>query len=109
MTTTHEPPATSAERILAPDKAGINGSADSAKLRKPRETAVLAAAFALGCLACLIPGLLAGGALAATFGALGADEIVFGALAVVLAIAAVAVFLVRRSRRAAATSDGCGC
>ena len=77
--------------------------------RKPRETALLAGVFALGCLACLMPGLLAGGALAATFGALGAGEIVVGALAVAMAIAAIAVVLVRRSRRVAAGSDDCGC
>lgn len=76
--------------------------------RKPRETAMLAGVFALGCLACLVPGLLAGGALAATFGALGADEIVFGASAVALAIAAITAIVVRRSRKAAAGNDGCG-
>jgi hypothetical protein len=54
-------------------------------------------------------GLLAGGALAATLGALGAGEIIFGALAVALAIAAIAVVLVRRSRKAGSGSDGCGC
>lgn len=66
----------------------------------------LGALFGIACLACLLPGLLAGGALAATFGALGADEVVFGALALALGIAAAAVALRRRSP---SRGDDCGC
>lgn len=67
----------------------------------------LGALFGIACLACLLPGLLAGGALAATFGALGADELVFGALALTLGIAAATVALRRRSP--ASRGDDCGC
>ena len=81
----------------------------SGRARRPRDIAALAGVLAVGCLACLLPGLLAGGALAATLGALGADELIFGAVAVALAIAAIAVTLVRRSRRADAGAEGCGC
>jgi len=90
-------------------ESAAQGPSGSGRARRPRDIATLAGVFAVGCLACLLPGLLAGGALAATLGALGAGEIVFGAVGVTLAIAAIAVTLVRRSRRAAAGSDGCDC
>jgi hypothetical protein len=81
----------------------------SGKARGPRDIVALAGVLAVGCLACLLPGLLAGGTLAATLSALGADEIIFGAVGVTLAVAAIAVRLVRRSHRAAAGSDRCDC
>jgi hypothetical protein len=111
MTTSQAASVTPVDRELALDEelAPDSPAGTPGQRRKPRETALLAGVFALGCLACLLPGLLAGGALAATFGALGADEIIFGALAVALAIAAIAVVLVRRSRKAGSGSDGCGC
>jgi uncharacterized membrane protein YfcA len=84
-------------------------STTPAKPRRSRDLATFAGALALGCLACLVPGLLAGGALGASLGALGADEIAVGVLAVVLAIAAIVLVLARRSRKAGAGDDGCGC
>jgi hypothetical protein len=73
-----------------------------------RKFAGMAALFSVACLACLLPGLLAGGALAATFGALGADALVFGGLAIAMAVAALAVVL-RRRRADADGGDNCGC
>jgi hypothetical protein len=98
------PDDTAAAAESAPHEPSGSGTA-----RRACDIAALAGVFAVGCLACLLPGLLAGGALAATVGTLGADELLFGTVAVALAIAAIAVTVVRRSRKATAGSDGCGC
>jgi hypothetical protein len=64
-------------------------------------------AAAVACLACLVPGLAAGGAGVLAVGALEPDELVMGGLALLLfAVAAVAWF---RRRRQRAAGDGCGC
>jgi hypothetical protein len=111
MSTSHEPIAVQPQQRDAPSRTenGTRDRRESGRSRGPRDVAALAGVFAVGCLACLVPGLLAGGAFAAALGALGADDIAFGALAATLAIAAVVVTLRRRSHKAAAEADRCGC
>jgi hypothetical protein len=77
---------------------------DPGQIPRRGRGAVLGAA-ALGCRVCLLPALLAGGALGSAVGALGGGGIALALVAAALGLAAGSVILLRRSRRPA----GCGC
>lgn len=106
-------PASTVERLAAPSACAISDAEVDASItrrRKARGTAGLLAALGIACAACLIPGLAIGGAGIFAAGAIGADTLLMGAVALALASYGIYRMVKQRSRSAANPTDtGCGC
>lgn len=102
-------PAASTTQPDAPSVAAATttGQGIARPARSGRTPLLAGLAAAVACLACLVPGLAAGGAGVLAVGALEPDELVMGGLALVLLTIASVSWLRRRQRRAA--GDACGC